>query len=208
MSKIKKRYIIGGISLLLFIIITVLVTNNKINFLDDGIYSVVYKLRQSNLADVFFKTITRLGDTIPTIIIVLILLFTLKKEDKLLLLIAEITTIILNQGIKYIIRRERPPLFERLIEQGGYSYPSGHSMMALCLYGVLIYIVCKNIKDKKKKIIMITLLTILILLIGISRIYVRVHYPSDVIGGYLLTIPILIMLITLLNNHFRGNKND
>lgn len=81
-------------------------------------------------------------------------------------------------------------------------------MMALCLYGTLIYIIYKEIKNKKLKVFLITVLTILIFLIGLSRIYVRVHYPSDVLGGFTLSIPILITIITVINNHFRGNNND
>ena len=119
-----------------------------------------------------------------------------------------IITLLINQGLKYIIQRPRPPLEERLISQSGYSYPSGHSMMAMCLYGVLIYLINTKLKNKKLKIILTIILSIIILLIGVSRIYVRVHYPSDVLGAYLLTILILIINITLINNHIRGNMNE
>lgn len=204
MTSKNRKYLVGAVSLIIFILITILVITSNITSFDDYIYSLVYKLRDSQMIDIFLKSITRLGDTIPTIIIVLILLLILKKEDKILLLSAEVITISINQIIKHIIRRPRPPLIERLIEQGGYSYPSGHSMMALCLYGTLIYIVHKRVKDKKLKLLLTTLLSIIILLIGLSRIYVRVHYPSDVLGGYTLTLPILIFTITILNNHFKG----
>ena len=79
--------------------------------------------------------------------------------------------------------------------------------MALCLYGVLIYFVMTKVKDKKKKIFLVSILSLIILLIGLSRIYVRVHYPSDVAAGFLITISILVINITLINNYFRGNKN-
>ena len=81
-------------------------------------------------------------------------------------------------------------------------------MMAMCLYGVLIYLINTKLKNKKLKIILTIILSVIIILIGISRIYVRVHYPSDVLGAYLLTILILIINITLINNHIRGNMND
>lgn len=206
MKKINKKYIISSIFLILFLIITILVITNNISFLDESIYNIVYKMRESNVIDIFLKLITRLGNVIPTIIIVLILLIVLKKEYKIIIGTTEIITICTNQLLKHIIQRPRPPIIERLIEEKGYSYPSGHSMMALCLYGTLIYIVYKEIKNKKIKILLISLLSILIFLIGLSRIYVRVHYPSDVLGGFSLTIPILIIIITILNNHFRGNN--
>ena len=118
-----------------------------------------------------------------------------------------IVTLCINQIIKHLIKRPRPPVEERLITQNGYSFPSGHSMMALCLYGVLIYFVMTKVKDKKKKIFLVSILSLIILLIGLSRIYVRVHYPSDVAAGFLITISILVINITLINNYFRGNKN-
>lgn len=208
MKNINKKYILGITSIILFIIVTIFVLTNTINVFDNIIYNLVLNLRDNSFIDVFLKTITRLGDTAPTIIIVLLLVLFIKKEYKYLLVISEIVTLTINQVLKHLIQRARPPLIERLIEQNGYSYPSGHSMMALCLYGILIYIIYKEIKNKKIKILLITLFTILIFLIGLSRIYVRVHYPSDVLGGFCLSLSILILCITIVSNHFRGNKND
>lgn len=207
MKNINKKYIVCIISFILFIIVTILVLTNTISLFDDKIYNLVLNLRDNNFIDIFLKTITRLGNTLPTMIIVILLVKFLKKEYKYLLIISEGTTLITNQILKHIIQRARPPLAERLIVQNGYSYPSGHSMMALCLYGVLIYIIYKEIKNKKLKILLILLFTSLILLIGLSRIYVRVHYPSDVVGGFSLSLSIIILCITIVSNHFRGNKN-
>jgi len=81
-------------------------------------------------------------------------------------------------------------------------------MISIAIYGVLIYIIYKNIKNKFIKTILIIILTILVLLIGISRIYLGVHYPTDILGGYLIALPIVILIIGLLNDHFRGNIND
>ena len=203
----KKRHIISSILLIIFILITILLLTKSLTVFDDSIYKVVSSMR-CNFCDILFKSFTYLGNTIPVVIIVIFLLILLNKKDRLILGSCVISTLILNQALKHIIRRPRPPIEERLITQGGYSYPSGHSMMALCLYGVLIYFVQTKIKDKKLKIFLTALLTIIILLIGISRIYVRVHYPSDVLSGFILTISILIINITIINNHIRGNINN
>ena len=92
----------------------------------------------------------------------------------------------------------------RLVTQGGFSYPSGHTMVSLCLYGVLIYFVITKVKNKALKILLATILTIMILLIGISRIYVGVHYPSDVLGGFLCSTVIIIVSITACNHYLKG----
>ena len=203
----KKRKIMGLILLIGFIVLTILLLTNNISSFDDFIYSHIINIR-SGFFDFFFIFFTRLGDIIPVTIITICLLMIFNKEDRYILGSSMIITLLINQGLKYIIQRPRPPLEERLISQSGYSYPSGHSMMAMCLYGVLIYLINTKLKNKKLKIILTIILSIIILLIGVSRIYVRVHYPSDVLGAYLLTILILIINITLINNHIRGNMNE
>ena len=203
----KKRKIIGLILLVGFISLTILLLTNNISSFDSFIYKYFFQIR-NKFFNVFFVFFTRLGDVIPVTIITICLLIVLNKEDRYILGSSMVITLLLNQGLKYIIQRPRPPIEERLISQGGYSYPSGHSMMAMCLYGVLIYLVNTRLKSKRLKIFLTIILSIIILLIGISRIYVRVHYPSDVLGAYLLTVLILIINITLINNHIRGNMND
>ena len=203
----KKRKITGLILLIGFIVLTILLLTNNISSFDDFIYKYFFQMR-NKFFDIFFIFFTRLGDIIPVTIITICLLMIFNKEDRYILGSSMIITLLINQGLKYIIQRPRPPLEERLISQSGYSYPSGHSMMAMCLYGVLIYLINTKLKNKKLKIILTIILSIIILLIGVSRIYVRVHYPSDVLGAYLLTILILIINITLINNHIRGNMNE
>lgn len=202
----KKRKIMGLILLIGFIVLTILLLTNNISSFDDFIYKYFFQMR-NKFFDIFFIFFTRLGDIIPVTIITICLLMIFNKEDRYILGSSMIITLLINQGLKYIIQRPRPPLEERLISQSGYSYPSGHSMMAMCLYGVLIYLINTKLKNKKLKIILTIILSIIILLIGVSRIYVRVHYPSDVAAGFLITISILVINITLINNYFRGNKN-
>ena len=198
----KKKNILIITLLILFLIVTVLVITNSIKPFDDSIYNLLISLR-SDFVDNFFKFITKFGNTITVITGTILLLILLKKDDKVLLLSSIISIVSTNQIIKHIIRRERPNHL-RLIKQGGFSYPSGHAMVSIALYGILIYIVNKNIKNKVLRIILSILLILLIIGIGLSRIYVGVHYPSDILSGYILAIVILILII----DHFRGNIND
>ena len=96
-----------------------------------------------------------------------------------------------------IIQRPRPEDF-RLIEETGYSFPSGHSMASMAFYGLIIYFAFKYVKNKNAKIIICTILSLLVLLIGISRIYLGVHYASDVIAGFVLSIAYLVVYITIV----------
>lgn len=200
----KKRIIIATICFILFSIITCLIITGQTTEFDEAIYQAVHNC-SNKVLDAFFIQFTHIGDTIPVIIIAcgLVIAFT-KWKDKFLLVSNLLLTVGANQLIKHVIMRERPPLDRRLITQGGYSYPSGHSMASLCICGVLIYLVITKIQNKKLKIALTCLLALTTILIGISRIYVGVHYPTDVIGGYLLTLVILIVNISLVNYHFKG----
>ena len=100
--------------------------------------------------------------------------------------------------LKNAFQRGRP--IDSIIEESGYSFPSGHSMVSMAFYGFLIYLVYKsNIKYKG---LIIGLLSVLIVLIGISRIYLGVHYPTDVIGGFTLSLSYLLLFIDITKPNF------
>jgi membrane-associated phospholipid phosphatase len=85
--------------------------------------------------------------------------------------------------LKFLFNRPRP-LIPLLKEAQGLSFPSGHAMMSFSFYGLLIYLVWQYIKIPWLRVVLIILLSFLILLIGFSRIYLRVHYASDVMAGF------------------------
>lgn len=80
----------------------------------------------------------------------------------------------------------------------GYSFPSGHSMISAAFYGFLIYLIYKKVKNKKLKITLIIVLSILIVSIGISRIYLGVHYTSDVLAGFTVSVSYLIIYTSIV----------
>ena len=144
------------------------------------------------------KIITTLGSAAFLITISLgITLFVKNKKIVLTIWLNLLIAPLINSFIKMIIQRPRPTEY-RLIDEKGYSFPSGHSMVSMAFYGFLIYLIYKYVKNKKLKIISIILLGILIALIGISRIYLGVHYTSDVIGGYLISVSYLIIYIGIV----------
>lgn len=201
------KYIASSVLLILFIVVMILVITNNMTTFDNNIYNFLISLR-SNGMDTFMKIITQFGNTIPVIIIILILMITLTSRKEVILIgLNTILTVGSNQLLKHIICRPRPDHI-RLVTEHGYSFPSGHSMISICLYGLLIYLVNKKIKNKVLRVILTILLVMIILGIGISRIYVGVHYPSDVLGGYLLSFAILIFTLTTVNKYYRGNKYE
>jgi len=85
--------------------------------------------------------------------------------------------------LKALFGRHRPDI-PLLKEAQGLSFPSGHALMSVTFYGLLIYIVWKTVKRIWLKWMLVVVLVFLILIIGFSRIYLRVHYPSDVLAGF------------------------
>lgn len=92
-------------------------------------------------------------------------------------------SISLNLITKFFFNRERP-VIPHLVKASGLSFPSGHSMVSASFYGLLIYLVWVNVKDARLRYFITGLLIINILLIGASRIYLHVHYATDVMAGF------------------------
>ena len=207
-TKIKNNKYIIYISiplLLIILLITSKVIVGKELYIDKLAYHLfIEKLRNGKLTT-FMKLATKLSNPEVMIVIAIIsILFCIKliKNKKLslgiILNLAGIT--IINQILKFIFRRERPTGY-RLIEMSGYSFPSGHAMASLAFYGLLIYITKRLVKNKYLKILLITLNIAIIILIGVSRIYLGVHYLSDVLTGYSISIIYLLITTKLLNKY-------
>lgn len=109
-----------------------------------------------------------------------------------------LSSVLLMSALKVLFNRQRPliPLMEAA---RGLSFPSGHAMMSVTFFGLIIYFVYRKQFHPAIKITAISLLVILILSIGISRIYLRVHYASDVIAGFCMGVIWLTISIKVLN---------
>ena len=193
----KKKYLfwsLSGILLICFICILILVLNGKISGFDNNIYNLISNIISDRMTSIM-KFITFLGSSY--IIITITLLLILFSNDRIYYCINLISIFIINQLLKIIVARPRPVDINIIIEKG-YSFPSGHSMVSMAVYGLLIYFIYKKIEDKFLKWFLIVLLSILIILIGISRIYLGVHFASDVLCGFILSLIWLILFISII----------
>ena len=164
-------------------------------------YKIISTFLISDFTTPIAKFITNFGGAIFLIILTITLFILIKNKKIGLSIILNLIVITgLNQILKYILQRPRPTE-HRLIEETGFSFPSGHSMVSMAFYGYLIYLIYKYVKNKDLKWISIVLLSILICSIGISRIYLGVHYTSDVLGGFLISLSYLIVYTLIVNRY-------
>lgn len=202
-KKDRNNLIIISILIILFIIVTVLVCNGLTKNIDNSIYDFIISFR-CDFLDNYFKLITKLGNVTYLIIVLGICVLFMKNKDIGYLCFSMFLSVLFNFIFKNIIRRDRPNIL-RLISQGGFSYPSGHAMISLCCYGYLFYYVYSEIKNKYLRIFLLILLSIIIISIPISRIYLGVHYFSDIVGGLLLGGISLFIVIGYGKYIIRGN---
>ena len=154
-----------------------------------------------NWLDFFMKFITSFGNT-TTIIILLSLVLWLfvkminNKKLAIFFLGSMICNVFLNQSIKFLVRRDRP--IYNLINVGGFSFPSGHAMISMAFYGFLVYLFYKLIDKEMLRLALIGIFSLLILLIGFSRIYLGVHYFSDVVVGFSVSLLYLFFCCKLM----------
>lgn len=189
----KNKNILLISLIIFFIFITTLVIYNKISFIDNNVYNFLISFKNDSLTN-FFRFITKFSNVAFLVIFVLIVLLILRNKDAVFVIFNLIFLRLLNYVIKIIIKRDRPNIL-RLIKIGEYSFPSGHAMISMGVYGYLIYLIYKKIKNPYIKYLGIIILSLLIILIGISRIYLGVHYFSDVVAGYTLSLIYLIIFI-------------
>ncbi len=200
------RWIILFVCMLIFLETAEDVFENEIMKRDIIGYNLISTYLMSDFITPIAKFITNLGGAIFLISLATILFIVIKnKRIGICIYLNLFIVTSLNLILKNIVQRPRPTEY-RLINESGYSFPSGHSMASAAFYGFLIYLIYKKIENRKLKITLITILSLLILLIGTSRIYLGVHYTSDVFAGFCVSISYLVIYTNIIDD-FINKKN-
>ena len=189
-SKLKKNYrrYLFLIPLVLFIADYLLIVNGWMKIIDQFVFESLRFFASNQLTEIF-KIITNLG-SFWGILIVIFLVFLVNRKVSYICLGASIIQTSLNRVIKAIVRRPRPSV--DVIRESNFSFPSGHAMAITCLYGLLIYYLYKSEIRYRKLLIVICVL--IIVLVSLSRVYLGVHYFSDIIGGILLSTSLVLYI--------------
>lgn len=204
------KWMILFVCIVVFTEITIDVFGKEIMKKDIIGYQMISNYLISDFATPIAKVITTLGGANVIIFITLMfLLFSKNKKIGVSVLVNLMIVVGLNTILKNIVQRPRPTEY-RIINETGYSFPSGHSMVSMAFYGYIIYLIFKLVKNKKIKIPLIIALSLLIFTIGISRIYLGVHYTSDVLAGFAISLSYLIIYTSVIKKFLleRDEENE
>lgn len=201
-NKIVYSLFISAAAFIFLIIITGnYIITGKFGF-DRSAIDFAVKVSSSKL-DNFFEVITVTGNPITVTFItaaVSLFLGIYKKVKQAFFLALSVLGIwIINEMLKFAIKRPRPALKLRVVNANGYSFPSGHAMVFTGLIVILIYLIAESTKHKALSLIINTCLILIAVLVGLSRVYLRVHFLSDVLAGFSAGTSLACLSIAIFN---------
>jgi membrane-associated phospholipid phosphatase len=163
------------------------ISGSRVVGTDHRVVNLVATLRTPALDRVMYAfTYLGSGLTITLLAGATVLVFAAARRylEAVLLVLALVAATLFFSAVKLLVGRPRPPLEDERIVQGGLSFPSGHSTLAAMFYGTLAYFIIRALRSEWQRVVVGVLAALLVLAIGVSRIYLGVHYPSDVAAGW------------------------
>lgn len=193
----QKRAVPAAAGFAVFTAISYFVITRDVLVFDTVVREFIYGLRSDGLT-AFFRTVTYIGNkqTIALICILFLLIPSRRLTWGVPMTAAALAAAGIQHALKISFHRARPDLALHLIDQGGYSFPSGHSFSVLIFYGMIIFLCRHYMKNRSAANLLTILLSGLIVSIGFSRIYLGVHYPTDVLGGWSAGLCVLMIMIS------------
>ena len=190
--------VVASLSILLFLFIWLNLESLRSQNFEHDVSNFIQSFRNDALTS-YMKFVTHVGDLFGYIVIILILgiILLLKRRFDLVIQIVSVvvSSALLNLVLKSLIDRPRP-YGVALVKVNFHSFPSGHATSAIVFYGLMIYFIFKLTKNLSLKLLSSFFCILIILLIGVSRIYLGVHYPTDVLAGY--SFGFFYLLVTLI----------
>jgi membrane-associated phospholipid phosphatase len=176
---------------------------------DKGVFTFLEKhiSERNNDLMLFFTFLGTHNFLIPANLILIAYFLFIKKHKWYSIKVPAIalTSLALMFGLKHLFGRPRPDV-PLIFQAEGLSFPSGHALFSITFYGLLIYLIYKTIQPPLLKWLLIIFLFVLSMIIGFSRVYLRVHYATDVIAGFCVGFLWLVFAIWMLNRMERFSR--
>lgn len=194
-----------GFGIVLFIVLSALVHSGVTQNFDDSITTGLAGAR-TEFFNVIMKIITFFGGTIFMVCACIVILIIVKDKKTALKMVACIVcSALLNFLLKTTFKRTRPLDF-MIVNEKGYSFPSGHAMASFTFYGMLIFLAWKSKLKKPAKISLSVVGGLFVALIGFSRIYLGAHYFTDILAGFLMSAIFLLVYDYILKRFFETKE--
>ncbi len=198
--RLYGKWLLFGSCICMFLLFAHQIGSKDPLWFDEYIYQALTTIMNERVTNVF-KLLTRFGNLEAFVIIGLITFYLVHSRRNRLLIVANLGIVFgCNVLLKMAFSRPRP-LDIALIKESGFSFPSGHAMVSVAFYGFLIYLIFQSQQPKWRKIGASIVLGCIIIGVGISRIYLGVHYASDVIAGASLSLAYVILLTTFARKY-------
>jgi undecaprenyl-diphosphatase len=191
-----------------FVVIAAEVRSGAFDRFDIAVELAVHRL-DSAPADLVMKAATLIGSNavlLPAVALVTLLAIHRRKRSIAVVLVIDTAVVIAaNTALKVMFSRERPRLFDKIALPTDYSFPSGHSMSAIAIWGVIAAALVALYPGARRPVIAAAIA--LVAAIGFSRIYLGVHWPFDVIGGLVGGVPPLVVSVHLIHRRPARDRN-
>ncbi len=198
LARENRMIIVLSIALLVFVYLLQNVMSGDIRRIDGIAYQFfVVRLRRDWLTPIMQSFTSLSAPVVLAVMLIVVAAFAPGRMPGRFAAANLVGIVALNYALKEIVQRPRPEGF-RLIAETGYSFPSGHSMVAVAFYGFLIWLIIRFEEDRLQRWIWSLALFFVVIMIGISRVYLGVHYFSDVVAGYCVAAVWLVVFTRII----------
>ena len=184
----QKRVAIICLCVILFVELLDDVLEGDLMTLDRLAHSFFVENLRTDWLTPIMESVSALATPLSLLVLLLVIVaFAPGKRPGMFCALNLVLVVLLNVVLKELVQRPRPENISLVVETG-FSFPSGHSMVAMAFFGLLVWLIWHYEKDRTMRYACCTGFSLIILLIGISRIYLGVHYASDVLAGFCVSL--------------------
>ena len=203
----SRRAMLVLVAVLVFTWLLFEIKTDDIMRMDAAAYSLVVMHMRAAWLTPIMQSISDLAYPVVLVVMLLVIeVFAPGRRPGLCAAVNLVLATLLNLLLKALIQRPRPEGY-RLVAESGFSFPSGHSMVAMAFYGLLIWMVWRYEKDALVRRLGVIGFGLVIVLVGLSRIYLGVHYATDVIAGFCVSLIWLVLYTKLVVPLMLDEKN-